>query len=161
MASAEEAGAVVAAADGDEVGHGRLGATDFRRDDGAKAGVDDAADALLVAGVQVVASPTVRSLAGGHAAQMAAWCMCRATFGKCSLTCRPGTEVEIGLNFPASLVPGFMSKVSLWRAAVHPQDDARLVPGALPGRVGGQHVEPAGRGGDRDAGRRQLEQIAP
>src|SRR5262245_41586575 len=36
-----------------------------------------------------------------------------AVRGRCSLTCRPGTDVGIGLNSPPSRVPGFMSKVSL------------------------------------------------
>src|SRR5262245_18831069 len=35
-----------------------------------------------------------------------------ATFDRCSLIWMPGTEVATGLNSPASLVPGFMSKVS-------------------------------------------------
>src|SRR5205807_8206404 len=33
--------------------------------------------------------------------------------GRCSLIWIPGTEVAIGLNSPASFVPGFRSKVSL------------------------------------------------
>src|SRR5438105_3412549 len=37
-----------------------------------------------------------------------------AIFGRCSEICTPDTLVAIGLNSPASLVPGFMSKVSLW-----------------------------------------------
>src|SRR5262245_5121494 len=46
--------------------------------------------------------------------RMAACCICWANFGKCSLIWMPGTEVAIGLNSPASLVPGFMSNVSFW-----------------------------------------------
>src|SRR5690348_15595118 len=45
---------------------------------------------------------------------MAACSICRANRGKCSLIWMPGTEVGIGLNSPASFVPGFMSNVSFW-----------------------------------------------
>src|SRR5260221_14225314 len=46
--------------------------------------------------------------------KIAAWPMMVAIFGRCSEISMPGTLVLIGLNSPASLVPGFMSKVSLW-----------------------------------------------
>src|SRR5262245_23871893 len=42
------------------------------------------------------------------------WLMIAAIFGRCSEISIPGTLVLIGLNSPASLVPGFMSNVSLW-----------------------------------------------
>src|SRR5947207_7492271 len=45
---------------------------------------------------------------------MAACSICFANFGKCSLIWMPETEVGIGLNSRASLVPGLRSKVSLW-----------------------------------------------
>jgi hypothetical protein len=44
-------------------------------------------------------------------------CICLASFGKCSQIWMPGTLVLIGLNSPASAVPGFMSQVSFWLGA--------------------------------------------
>src|SRR5437868_10618273 len=46
--------------------------------------------------------------------KIAAWPMIVAILERCSEISMPGTLVLIGLNSPASLVPGFMSKVSLW-----------------------------------------------
>src|SRR5437870_13919941 len=44
---------------------------------------------------------------------MAPSCIHFDTFDRCSLIWMPGAEVAIGLNSPASFVPGFRSKVSL------------------------------------------------
>src|SRR5438876_3315562 len=40
--------------------------------------------------------------------------MCLAILGRCSLILMPGTAVEISLNGPPLLVPGFKSNVSIW-----------------------------------------------
>src|SRR4051812_27586788 len=83
----------------------------------------------------------------------AAWCIWRATLGRCSLISRPGTEVAIGLNSPPSAVPGFRSNVSLWLAppSIHKRMHDFCLPDAPPARAARTSSQPDNDANDAPA----------
>src|SRR5437870_1231607 len=82
MPGPKKAGTIAAGTDRDEVRHRRIRPPDLRRGDGAEAGVDETADAFLVAGVHVKLRPAVRALAGAHPAKNRAMVHEFGDFGK-------------------------------------------------------------------------------
>src|SRR5687768_11293027 len=63
------------------------------------------------------------------------WCICLASFGRCSLISTPGALVLIGLNSPAPLLSGLRSNVSLWLGP--PSIHSRMHDLALPAFAAG------------------------
>ena len=132
IAWAEEAGAVAAMADGDEVGQRAVGVADFLGGDGAEAGIDQAAHAFAVAGVQVVVGAGVGAFRGAHAADDG------------GMVHEPGQPREVLADADAgdvgvdglerAAVGGAGPQVEgvlVAGAAVHPQEDAAFVPSRL------------------------------
>src|SRR5262249_13190887 len=144
----------------DVVGQVEVRIGDLVGNDGADAGIDDAADTLAVAGVHQVVSRAVVGIAGGHAAQDGHVLHLLSELGQVLADLDAGhagiDELVLATVFD---IPG----VRLGGAAVHPEEDAGLVLGAGRGLfsgAAGQRLEPAGHRGPDHAGGGQPQHIA-
>jgi hypothetical protein len=161
VAGAEEAGAEAAVADRDEVRQRELRVAQLRRDQRAETRVDEAADAFLVAGVQVDLGPAVGAFAGAHTADdgpvvhqagqlrevLADLDAGHGGLDRLELAAVLGTRLQI-------------EGVLVRRAAVHPEKDTGLRPGAGLGGAASEDVQPARQRHGRDADGGQLQPVA-